>query len=124
MSHLQPVPSDYEPAYPRELTAEQIQDLLHPGLLKRFSQRTIATGALIAGMAASGCSDDSGGPAVVIGEGEAADDKPGKTAARRERKGSTTSNDPNLKKKVDTIVAEVLGRSKFQKRSSRRSISM
>jgi len=125
MSHLQPVRSNYEPAYPQELTAEQVQELLHPGLLKRFSQQTIATGALIAGMAATGCSPSSGGPSVEIGGKTPTDDeadaansgtdhvaigKAGVPRSRRERKGTTTSNDPNLKKKVDTIVAEVLGR--------------
>ena len=112
MSHLQPVRSDYEPEYPRELTGEQIQDLLRPGLLKRFSQQTIATGALIAGMAASGCSPASGGTAVEVEKDKAADDKPDARASQARRQGPTTSKDPNLRKKVDAIVAEVLGKTK------------
>ncbi|MCA9072915.1 MAG: hypothetical protein KDA84_28525, partial [Planctomycetaceae bacterium] len=56
---MKPITSDYQPAYPRELTGEQIADLLRPGLLKRFSQQTLATGALIAGMTVLGCQDSA-----------------------------------------------------------------
>ena len=59
MSQLQPVPNDYEPKYPRELSEQEIRDLLRPSLLSRFSNEVFLTGALVAGIAATGGSADA-----------------------------------------------------------------
>ena len=111
-ANLNPVPSDYQPGYPRELTQDQINDLLRPGLLNRFSRQTMAAGALVVGVATSGCGGD--GPTIQISRDAKQDsEKPDQAAEEQPRRdGSTTSNDSNLKKKVDAIVAEVLGREK------------
>ncbi len=136
MSHLKPIASDYQPAYPRELTREQIQELLRPGLLKRFSQQTLATGALIVGMTTLGCQsetsaetspnaqpadaqqtqeDPKAGPPEEVPEPDQPAEVITDTSYPKppaKMKGTTTSTDPNLRKKVDAIVAEVLSKSK------------
>jgi len=49
MSPLKPVESNYTPRYPRELTEDEIRDLLRPCLLGRFSREALIAGALAAG---------------------------------------------------------------------------
>jgi len=50
MNMLRPVPGPYDPKYPRELSDEEIEKLLRPGLFARFSRETLLSGALLAGM--------------------------------------------------------------------------
>ncbi len=60
MSALRPVRGPYEPGYPRELTEEEIERLLRPGLLARFSRETLVAGALVAGLALGAASPPAG----------------------------------------------------------------
>lgn len=50
MSLLRPVPGPYDPKYPRQLSDEEIEKLLRPGLFGRFSRETLLSGALLAGL--------------------------------------------------------------------------
>jgi hypothetical protein len=90
-SALKPVPADYEPAYPSELTGEEIQRLLRPGLFQRFSPRTLIAGAILSGALAS---SRPGGAAV-----DPETPKPMRS----------TRTDAKLKQKVDRLVDEILG---------------
>jgi len=132
MSRLTPVPSQYRPTFPRELTEQQIRELLRPGLFERFSKETLATGALLTGLTLAGCDNRGAGEEPVPQQ----PDKPtvesiDEVASPQEQykpsvksvdeipkvpapisSGKTTSSDPNLKKKVDQLVAEVLGNSR------------
>lgn len=49
MSPLRPYRKPYTPGYPRKLTPEELQNALRPALYKRFSHKTLLTGAIIAG---------------------------------------------------------------------------
>ena len=99
MSQLQPVPNDYEPRYPRELSEQEIRDLLRPSLLSRFSNEVFLTGALVAGIAATGGNADA-----------------------NER--NTISKDPMLKAQVDRLLQEVLGKYKSKTWNPRTSIKL
>ena len=44
MSELRPVSKDYQPGYPLRLSEDEIDQLLRPGLWRRFSAKTLAAG--------------------------------------------------------------------------------
>jgi hypothetical protein len=96
---LRPVPADYEPAYPKHLTADEIRDLLRPGLFRRFSPATMLAGALVAG-ALAGCERAAPQNAAAQSASDAAPPLPAD---------QTTRANPQLRARVEQIAAEVLG---------------
>jgi hypothetical protein len=104
---LRPIPRSYDPGYPAALTGEQIQQLLRPGLFRRFSRPTLIAGTVIAGaLAAGGCGQ---APAPVTVD------------ARQPAKGVRTSQGARRQAEIDRLVAEILGpyeENRFWNRSS------
>ncbi len=110
MTQLKPMPSDYLPRYPRELTETQIRELLQPSLWQRFSFETLAIGALVMGLVLTGCEANTAFAQQenrYQPEVESVDEIP--RIAVPLKSGKTTSSDPNLKKKVEKLAAEMLG---------------
>lgn len=119
MSSLKPVPRSYRPDYPRVLSEAEIRELLRPSLLARFSRETILAGAVLTGLTASGCSktSEAAGPTAPPGAGggpqgtpavvqlAAADD-----AAKKLIEKNTTRDNPALRKQVDQLIVEILGK--------------
>ena len=95
---LNPVPADYAPAYPRRLTADEIEQFLRPGLFRRFSPATMMAGAVIAAALSGGCDGESDSASAAA---------PGGTGASGA--GKSTRTDPQLRAKVEQIALEVLG---------------
>jgi hypothetical protein len=94
MSELRPVGKDYNPGYPRELTAEEVERLLRPGLLSRFTRETLAAGAVLVG---AGLLGGRGEAAPLPGPGELP------------KAGLSTRKDEQFRKKIDRLTAEILG---------------
>jgi hypothetical protein len=90
MSELRPVDRGYDPGYPAGLTADELRDLVRPGLLRRFGAEVLAAGALAAG--------------VSLGVDLAAAPAP----KGLPQNGKSTRNDPKIKEKVDKLTAELL----------------
>ena len=101
---LRPVRRDYEPAYPQQLTEDEVLRLLRPGLFERFSPATLLAGAVIAGALAGGCDNAPAGGGAGPGRGAG----PGGGAGGVR----STRTDPALKAKADQVVSEVLGKTK------------
>ena len=95
MDDLRPVSPGYYPGYPRLLSQEEIDSLLKPGILKRFSREALLAGTLTAGVALA-----------------AAGASPAATTAALPRAGISTRTDPRLKADVERLVKETLAGSR------------
>jgi hypothetical protein len=90
MSELRPVRADYDPGYPRQLTPEEIEKLLRPGLFHRFGAETLAAGAVLAG--------------AWLGQAAPLPEK-----SELPKAGLSTRKDKEFRDKVQKIAAEILG---------------